>query len=277
MFIRRRASAAVVVLAGLLVAACGGGIPVSTNPTPTLSQPTAAISTPAPTLTPTPAPTPTPTTAATTSPPPTPTVVTALGDSDEHVYPGTYTTHFRPALTLTVGSEVELSCVPGFKCRGDVFVNLPGWLNIGFGDDPGYELHLFRIDKVVDARHGAKLIAPPRDLAGWISKLPGVTVVSPRQHVKVGGLDAEQIDIQSGDAAISSGPIPGVKDPPGIGFAAHQAHRIVVVNVRGHQVLIMEGVVTKDPDAVVTAAELKEATDFLQPLVDSIVWDAGIK
>lgn len=187
------------------------------------------------------------------------------------VFPGTYMTQFTPRLILTVGSEVELSCAPGYKCRGDVDVNLPGWLNLGFGDNPGYEVHFFRLDAVIDPSHPMKLIKPPLDLARWVATVPGITVSGRPKSVQVGGIDATQLDVQSGDKGVSFAPIPGVKEP-GIGFSAHQAHRIIVVNVRGQAVMIMVGLVTEDPAAVVTPADLQDATNALQPLIDSVVW-----
>lgn len=78
--------------------------------------------------------------------------LTPLPDGGQTVFPGTYTTQFQPPLTLTVGREVELSCVPGYKCRGDVDVNLPGWLFFEFGNAPAFEIAINRVDKVLDRK-----------------------------------------------------------------------------------------------------------------------------
>lgn len=203
---------------------------------------------------------------------PTPSVaVQDLPEGDQHVYPGTYTTHFQLPLTFTVGDEVQLSCVPGFRCRGDVNVNLPSWVNIGFGNAPGVEVHFNRFDKVLDPKHPGRLIDPPADLAKWIMTLPGITMLAPAQEVEIGGLVATQLDVTSGAKGITFGPIPGVTEF-GSGIGPHQAHRLIVVAMDGQQVLIAVGIVTESPEAAVTPAELKIATDALQPLIDSIVW-----
>jgi hypothetical protein len=105
------------------------------------------------------------------------------------------------------------------------------------------------------------LIDPPADLATWISKLPGVTVVAPPTAVKVGGLDATQLDVNA-SKEVRIGPIPGVTDPPVCGFGPNYRVRLIVLRVGGHHVLISLG--TED----VFAPAMTE----LQPLVDSIVW-----
>jgi hypothetical protein len=33
-------------------------------------------------------------------------------------------------MILTIGHEVDLDCVPCYRCRGDVDVNLPNWLGL---------------------------------------------------------------------------------------------------------------------------------------------------
>ncbi len=227
------------------------------------------------TASPTPSASPSPNPSPLASAPASTAAVTALPEAGpaggNFVYPGTYTTHFEPALSLTVGREVELGCAPGFTCRGSVDDNLPGWLNLEFGNSPPFDVHLARLDKVFDPKHSGKLIDPPTDLATWVATLPGVTLITPPKSVKVGGLDATQFDLQSGDKGVTFGPIPGVKDPA-FGFGPHQAHRIIVVNVHGRQIVMMVGVVDDTPGAVVTPTQLQPAIDALQPLIDSITW-----
>lgn len=198
--------------------------------------------------------------------------VAALPETDDHVYPGAYTPHFQPSLTFTVGSEVQLSCVPGFRCRGDIEVNQPGWLGLGFGNAPSFEVTINRLDKVLDPNRKGALVDPPKDLSAWIAKLPGITLVAPPKHIEMGGLDAVQLDIRTGDKGVTFGPIPGQPGPSDFGFGPHDSHRITAVNVAGHAVLIVIGVVRDAPGAGVTPDQLQPAIDALQPLVDSIVW-----
>lgn len=199
--------------------------------------------------------------------------VMELPEGDQHVFPGTYTTHFQPALTLTVGHEVELSCAPGFKCRGDVSVNRPGWLNLGFGDAPAFEVSIVRIDKVFASEPAGKLIDPPKDLVRWIAALPGVTVIAPPKTVKVGGLDSTQVDVRSGDKEVRIGPISGLAAPGAFAMGPHDFARLIAVDVDGHQVVVRVDVVGPDaPGFVATPAQFRAATEALQPLVDSIVW-----
>ena len=182
------------------------------------------------------------------------------------MYPGTYTTHFEPALTLAVGDEVKLSCVTGFKCRGDVNVNERAWLGIAFGNDPAYEMSVDRIDEVVDRKNPGKFIDPPANLASWIAALPGVTLVAPAKAVQLGGLDATQLDLKTGDADLTIGPISG-HDVSSIsfGFPARGSARIVVLMVHGHWVMVAV-------QSIDDHAPLADSTAFMQPLVDSIVW-----
>ena len=179
-----------------------------------------------------------------------------LPAGDGSVYPGTYVPVFDPGLTFTIDREVQLNCAPGFKCRGTVDANLPGWVDIEFGQ-PRIEVHIVRVDKVNDPARPGALIDPPADLAGWIASRPGVTV-NARKAVQVGGLAATQLDIRTGGQDLSFGPIPGVTEP-GLGVGANWTVRLFVVPVDGRQVLIM------------LHAEDGSLTE-LQPLVDSIIW-----
>ncbi len=109
------------------------------------------------------------------------------------------------------------------------------------------------------------LIDPPKDLAGWISKFPGLTLSAPPTPTQIGGIAASQLDVASGDHEVAIGPIPGVTDPPAFGFGPHHPARFVVVSVGGHDVLIEIGA---DDDS----AHFDRAVEALQPLVDSIAW-----
>ncbi len=246
---------------------CGGSVPVASSGPPSNPPSTATSATqgsrasasasvaPSPSVGPSPS-----------------AAVAALPETDDHVYPGMYTPHFQPSLTFTVGSEVQLSCLPGFKCRGDIEVNQPGWLGLGFGNAPAFEVTIDRIDKVLEPHHKSTLINPPKDLAGWVSTLPGITLTAPAVRTRIGGFDAVQLDVRSGATAVTFGPIPGMAASSTFGFGPHDAHRIYGLEVDGHAVLIVVGVVGDTPDAVVTPDQLQPAIEALQPLVDSIVW-----
>lgn len=199
-----------------------------------------------------------------------PDAVAALPAGDQPIYPGTYAPQFQPPLTLTVGREVERGCALNFKCRGDVNVNLPGWLGVGFGD-PAFEMQIERFDKVFDPRHQAKQIDPPRDLASWVERMPGVTLLGSPKRVRIGGRPATQIDLLTGEKVVEFAPMPDLAAPASFAFGPHDARRVIVVNVHGHRVLVIIGVVSDTPQ-VVTPEQLKAASEFLQPLVDSIAW-----
>ncbi len=95
-----------------------------------------------------------------------------------------------------------------------------------------------------------------------MANVPGITVVNPPKAIKVGGLDATQIDVQSGNKDLTFGPIPGVNDP-GFGMGANTTQRYIVVHVGGRQVVISPA--GQDP--------FLQSVAEMQPLVDSIVWD----
>ena len=173
------------------------------------------------------------------------------------IYPATWAPAFDPGFTFTVDREVEHHCAPGFACRGSIDANLPGWMDLEFGQ-PRIEVHVVRVDKVNDPANPGALIDPPGDLATWLASRPGVTVDS-RKAVRVGGLAATQLDIRTGGQDLSFGPIPGVTDV-GLGLGANWTVRLFVVPVEGRQVLIM------------LHAEDGSVTE-LQPLVDTIVWN----
>ena len=242
---------------------CGGSVPAASSPGP---------SSPAPTV---------PVPSTTTSVPPTagpsPSGVSVLGASGSGAFgAGTYATAFQPALTFTL-AELTIAGPDGriaYESVGEVDVNEPGWISISFGFDKpkphghgtwSADVFITRIDQVFDPRHSGTLSDPPKDLATWITKLPGLTLAASPKTIKIGGLDATQLDVVSGASEIAVGPIPGVTDPPGFGFGPHHPQRIDVVRVDGHEVLVAIGA----DDSV---AHFKRAVKALQPLVDSIVW-----
>jgi hypothetical protein len=251
-----RTVTAMIAVVSVAISGCGGSIPAASGEASSPAATPVVVASPMTSLPP-------------SVVPPSPGRVTALPETDQHVYPGTYTTHFQPPLTLTVGREVELSCVPGFKCRGDVFVNTSGWLNLGFGNAPGIEVGIERIDKVLDPKHPGKLLDPPKDFAAWVAALPGITLIAPPKSIKVGGLDATQIDVRSGDRGVTFGPIPGQPASSNFGFGPHGSHRVIVVRVHDQQIMIVVDVVDVPEDI---ATQFRAATDTLQPLIDSIVW-----
>ena len=60
--------------------------------------------------------------------------------------------------------------------RWEVDVDTPGWLGMEFPLPDGVlgTIGIVRVEKVSDPEQGGKLIDPPKDLAGWIAKLPGL-------------------------------------------------------------------------------------------------------
>lgn len=204
-----------------------------------------------------PSPIPSPYPRASSTPGATPVPSPSILASQGFVYPGIYVPAFDPALTFTIDREVEHNCAPGFKCRGSIDANLPGWLALEFGL-PRIEVGIVRVDKVNDPAKAGRLIDPPADLAAWIGSRPGLTVIA-QKAVTVGGLPATQLDVRTGNKDIGFGPIPGVTDP-GFGLGSNSIVRLFVVTVQGHQV-------------VVSLHAEDGSVDELQPLVDSIVWN----
>jgi hypothetical protein len=263
---RIRATVTWLAISGLVLAGCTGG-----GPTGSTTASTGAASAPSPTTVATPTPQPSPTAV------PSPSGVSALGASGSGTFgPGTYTTAFQPPLRFTL-AELTIVGADGkiaYESIGEDDVNEPGWVDIAFGFDKpkprghgtwSADFFIDRVDKVFDPKHPGTLIEPPKDLAAWIRKLPGLTLTAPPKAVEIGGHDATQLDVVTGDKEISIGPIPGVSDPAAFGFGPHSLARIVVVSVDGHEVLIVLGPTD-------SAAHFKRAVAALQPLVDSIVW-----
>lgn len=266
---RSRAVMAMAAVTVLLSSACTASVPAPSNEPPS-SGPT---SSPSPTAVPVASPSraPSPTTQ------PSPSGPSVLGASGSGTFgAGTYSTAFDPPLVFTL-AELTIVATDGtiaYESIGEVNVNEPGWVDIGFGFDKpqrhghgtwSADFYITRIDKVFDQGHPAKLIDPPKDLAAWIAKLPGLTLTAPTKAIEIGGIEATQLDVVSASSDIAIGPIPGVADPPAFGFGPHYPERIDVVSVDGHEVLVAVGT-DNAPD------HFTRAVAALQPLVESIVW-----
>jgi hypothetical protein len=172
------------------------------------------------------------------------------------VFPGRYRPQFDPPLAFTIDREVQHNCAPGFKCRGSIDENRPGWLDIEFGL-PRIEVSLIRVDKVKDPAKPNRLIDAPADLVAWIANHPGVTVTA-RKPVTIGGVAGTELDLKTGASGVTFGPITGVADPP-FGVGPNDVAQIIIVDVQGHHVVI--GMRAEDG-----------SLDEIRPLVDSIVW-----
>lgn len=188
-------------------------------------------------------------TASTTVSAPTP-----LPDSGV-IPPGTYATNLEPKMTFTAASS-----------GWEVDVDTPGWVGMEFPLPEGLlgTLSIVRVAKVFDPRHDGELIDPPKDLAGWIGKLPGLELVAPPTPVRVGGIEGEQLDALIGPEDVGVGPISGAH--VGNGFFKNAAVRIIVVSVDGQDVQISFA-----PDEA-GSKHFQAAVSFVQPLIDSITW-----
>lgn len=181
-------------------------------------------------------------------------VPTPLPDSG--VIPlGTYVTNFQPKMTFAAAST-----------GWEVDVETPGWVGMEFPlpDHVLATLSIVAVEKVFDPRHDGKLIDPPDDLADWIGKLPGLTVVAPPTPVTVGGIEGKQLDVLIGPDNVGVGPISGAH--VGNGFFKNGAFRIIVVSVDGQDVQISFA-----PDEV-GSGHFDAAASLAQPLIDSITW-----
>jgi hypothetical protein len=180
---------------------------------------------------------------------------TPLPDSGV-IPPGTYATNLQPKMTFTAAST-----------GWEVDVDTPGWVGMEFPLTPPVlgTWGIVAVAKVFDPEHGGKLIDPPKDLAGWIGKLPGLKVVAPPTPVTVGGIEGEQLDVLIGPENVEVGPIPGTSDPHN-GFPKKHAVRIIVVSVDGQDVQISFA-----PDEA-GSKHFQEAVKYVDPLLDSITW-----
>ena len=83
----------------------------------------------------------------------------------------------------------------------EVDVNAASWVGLEYPLPEPYLLATFnviRVDKVFDPRDAGKLIDPPHNLSAFISRLPGVTVLSAPRRIKVGGVTGRQLDLLIG-------------------------------------------------------------------------------
>ncbi|MFL5774955.1 MAG: hypothetical protein ACJ76W_01645 [Chloroflexota bacterium] len=184
------------------------------------------------------------------------------------LFPGRYITQFKPSLTMTIDRQVNLDCAQGYRCRGDVNVNLPDWLDVEFGHDHPIEMHVMGFDKVVAPGASRPLERPPDDLASWIAAMPGVTIDASKP-ITIGGIPASQLDLQTGDHDVTFGPVSGVPEFPTLGLGAHQVHRVDVLRIGPRVVVVGLGPVRAEDS---TKDRLAAAIAMLQPIVDSISW-----
>lgn len=214
--------------------------------------------------------TPGPAASYTTPPPPpamhpSPVAIKELADGGT-MFPGTYRANFDPPLTITVNNLVDLDCVPGYPCRGDIDVNFPKWLGLEFGNVHGAELDVGRIDKVFRNAKSGELIDPPSDLAKYIAALPGVVRLAKPVPVSFGGVDGVRLDFGS-DRIVSFGST-GYAGLTCCGMSPMARIWVSVLKVDGHWVLILEEL---GPDN--TVGDFDAVVRGLQPVIDSIVWN----
>ncbi len=251
----RRSAIATLIIALTLVASGCASSPVSTDPARTASPTLVLASSPA-------------TAPPSSTPQPSKVLETTLPESGNTVFAGRYSTHFKPALVLTIDHQVDIDCAPGYRCRGDVDVNSEQWLDLEFGHDHPVEIMVMGFDQVYDPKHPGKLIDPPADLAAWIAALPGVRVAA-QTPVEVGGDAATQLDMRTGDVDVPFGPT-GLADVPSLGFGPHQHRRVILVRRAGTAIIIALGSIKPGDD---TAERLAIANDILEPIVESIAWE----
>jgi TolB protein len=170
------------------------------------------------------------------------------------LFPGTYAPKLDPPITFTLDHEVDLDCVPGYRCRGDVNVDEPDWLDLEFGNVHGSELMVFGLDKLPDPARPGKFIDPPDDFGAWIASFKGVSIVDSAHDVLVGGVQAVQLDIDTGHEAASFGP-------------SDSTVRLIALRVAGREVVIQE---TLGPEN--TTGDFDAAVGGLQAVIDSITW-----
>ena len=189
--------------------------------------------------------------------------------SEGTMFPGTYRTRLDPPMTLTIDHLVDLDCAPGYRCRGDIDVNLPQWVAFEFGNKHGPALDIYRFDKVDARGDGGALIDAPDDCGAWLAGIPGINVLGDPIPTKVGGLPASRFDVKPA-RVILFGPSGISEFPDGLGIngGANATARITVVNVHDRCVVISG---TLGPDN--TVGDFEAAVRGLQPIIDSIRWE----
>lgn len=226
----RWAETGFLLLMALIGTACGGG---GSEAASSISQPAAQPSN-------------SPTVAA-------PTLLPELGV----IPPDNYAPLFQPKMTFTADAT-----------GWEVDVDTSGWLAMEYPlPEPRAlgNMSIVAVEKVFDDKPDGKLIDPPKDLVGWIAKLPGLKVVAPPTPVTVGGIEGQQLDILVGPENVHLGPIPGESKVPN-GWSSGGMDRIIEVRVDGQVVLISFG-----PEAA-RSKNFDAAVSLAQPLIDSIMW-----
>jgi len=240
----------------MVIAACAAG------PAGTLSPTLPATPRPAPSLTPSPTTAPTPAASSAAQ-------VVPLPREGPNLFPGTYSTSFDPPLTLTIGREVDLDCVAGYECRGDIDVNLPDWLDFEFGNDHGSELMIFGFDMLFDPEDPSRLIEPPADFAAWLAGHDGVSILGNAHDLLVGGIPAIQVDVETDDQGLTGGPA-DVPEFPTLGLGPNVRARLTALRAGGRQVWIV-GMLGNENKV----GDYEAAVDGLQGIIDSITWAPG--
>jgi hypothetical protein len=197
---------------------------------------------------------------------PPPPAATRLATSGT-MFPGVYRTAFDPPMTIEIDHQVDLDCSPGYRCRGDIDVNLEQWVGFEFGNVHGSELDIQRLDKVYAGAQGDALVDVPDDLAAWILAQPGVTEVTPAVEVSVGGLPGKRLELRA-DRDVRFGPS-GITEFPWWGIGPNSKRTwLTVVNVGSVGVLIWDNFGPEN-----TAGDFAAIVQGLQPVIDSITWE----
>ena len=136
---------------------------------------------------------------------------------------------------------MDLDCAPGYKCRGDIDVNLPFWVGFEFGNVTVLNLPRLAHEQGLRPGHASRRIDPPADLAAWVASFPTLVVLVAPAAVTVGGVSGTQLDAQSPDD-LPLGPtgLTGADDPQWFGLAAGHRDRIILLRVDGYAILITD-------------------------------------
>lgn len=184
------------------------------------------------------------------------------------MFPGIYETAFDPPMTITIDHEVDLDCAPGYRCRGDIDVNLPQWVGFEFGNVHGSELDIFRLDRVYARGDSQTPVNIPADVVAWFQGLPGINVQGDAIETRVGGLPAARFDAQP-THVVPIGPS-GLADIDqfGINGGADARAWVTVLRVDDHLVVIAELLGPEN-----TIGDFEAAVRGLDPIIASIVWE----
>ena len=155
---------------------------------------------------------------------------------------------------MTIGHEVDLDCAPGYRCRGDVNVNQPDWLDLEFGNVHGSELMIFGFDKLTDPSDPSRSIDTAADFAAWIAAHDSVSIIKPAHDVLVGGIAGVELDVQNGHKDVPFGP-------------SDAKVRLTALRV-GDRLVVIQG--SLGPEN--TVGNYDAAVNGLQNVIDSISW-----